>query len=63
MFYLLAGSPAERREHSVGKVLARSATTHGIIARVNICTLAQNVPYGKGPFIPMPEGRDPLAPG
>jgi hypothetical protein len=59
-FYPLADCPAERREHSIGKVLGsmvRSATKHGFIAHAHVATLAQWAACGKGSFIPMPKGR------
>ena len=35
---------------------------HGFIARANTCTRAFALPNGNGPFIPLPEGKGPLAP-
>jgi hypothetical protein len=39
------------------------ATARGFIARANLSRIAPWLPSGKGPFIPMPEVRGPLAPG
>jgi hypothetical protein len=65
MFYLLAVYPVERREHSmVQRALARRPPHTGSspVRTSPAWHTCSRKSKERGPFIPMPEGRGPLAP-
>src|SRR5258708_37094513 len=57
---LPSGTP--RTLHRLCRSTGPKATARGFIARANVSRIAQWLPSGKRPFIPMAEVRGPLTP-